>query len=892
MPNFASRMMSQVLAATSLLVLVPLRGAAPPADCGARAVAKVADIALDSLDGIGPVSGLQCSGLLEDQPCCRSMSAQRVLAWLQMASSHDKEQLQNLQSAMANGLGVLEEAEKQDQGCRDLTKAMLEPRLSALQAMKQSAEEIIDLVGHLVVSSLCSFCYPEAANANKEDLVTRQDGPVARQILTQLLTIQDIQEKLSESDRNIVDADPERRCVPEYLNVLATGIKVEEKGGLMDAVIRMRTWPMQRRLGSIRLARDAIEQDAFEQDFFEWGERLLQAALSPAARLAHQLSLVSLAQDKRYHWSTGHPVGRMLWGSAPQDGRGLEDSGSESSADAALERQGVRLLVDQPKNPRNLSRAPDEADTSEDPDSKFGMVVLISNQTAVNTVEGLLTRLQGQRLLLFEDTCGNAMEALGSNCHDGGEGQRKCLAPVHAGRIAVSVKESLAAEARPHVAWRRHSTTRSVAHSVWEVAKTLWGSDSSVWIADFRPAEACPADVVPLSEAVASVPGGKLNLVKDPETMLDLKAEIEGDRKIEKKVRFADTSAAWPHNTPLASRLSSYVEFHRRGLKFLAKDGLDERGAPIGVLVYSCQPAAQCGGHGDRLNGMITAFLLAVLTSRVFLIDSESPLPLELLLEPRAIDWRVQGGVMATAGIRHFSYHDKRQNFEADLETISRYPDQVLVVNTNYRLIRSLFEAPALQKQAQALGLPSQAPPFLAAEVFDVLFAPALVLRQELHRIRDELAPLKNGRFVAIHLRTGEVAYDPARHGSDDLEMFLECARQAERDMGLPPGPETPWLLATDSARVAEAARELPEALSGKLRIPGAKGRVHIDRSELSETIEGAAANYAEWMLFGRAGAVILSRSYFGETAAEVGRARFAYFAPGGGCVRTELSTS
>ena len=28
--------------------------------------------------------------------------------------------------------------------------------------------------------------------------------------------------------------------------------------------------------------------------------------------------------------------------------------------------------------------------------------------------------------------------------------------------------------------------------------------------------------------------------------------------------------------------------------------------------VYSCQPYAQCGGHGDRLNGIITVFLLAV----------------------------------------------------------------------------------------------------------------------------------------------------------------------------------------------------------------------------------------------------------------------------------------
>lgn len=66
---------------------------------------------------------------------------------------------------------------------------------------------------------------------------------------------------------------------------------------------------------------------------------------------------------------------------------------------------------------------------------------------------------------------------------------------------------------------------------------------------------------------------------------------------------------------------------------------------------------------------------------------------------------------------------------------------------------------------------------------------------------------------------------------------------------------------------------------------------MHIDRSELPETLRGLLANYAEWLLFGRAKAVVLSRSYFGETAAELGRQRHAYFAPGG-CVRTELSSS
>eukprot|EP00913_Durusdinium_trenchii_P035752 g33454.t1 len=79
---------------------------------------------------------------------------------------------------------------------------------------------------------------------------------------------------------------------------------------------------------------------------------------------------------------------------------------------------------------------------------------------------------------------------------------------------------------------------------------------------------------------------------------------------------------------------------HQEAVKRFDQEGLQASGAR--VLVYSCQPFAQCGGHGDRLNGIITVFLLAVLTGRVFLIDSESPLPLQLLLQPRDVDWRVR----------------------------------------------------------------------------------------------------------------------------------------------------------------------------------------------------------------------------------------------------------
>ncbi|CAE7626796.1 unnamed protein product, partial [Symbiodinium pilosum] len=206
--------------------------------------------------------------------------------------------------------------------------------------------------------------------------------------------------------------------------------------------------------------------------------------------------------------------------------------------------------------------------------------------------------------------------------------------------------------------------------------------------------------------------------------------------------------SSFPPRTPLAVRISKYVAFHQlSAAKLRERLSEQEQGSKhqdngkVKMLVYSCQPFAQCGGHGDRLNGIITAFLLAVLTGRAFFIDSESPLPLQLLLQPRGIDWRVYGGLQATAGLRHISYHDKRWQFEADLGKLTSFEEEVLVINMNYRMIRSLFEAPALSKASRKLGLPGSAPPFLAAEIFDVLFAPTQLLRQEVHSLRTERAP-------------------------------------------------------------------------------------------------------------------------------------------------------
>ncbi len=43
------------------------------------------------------------------------------------------------------------------------------------------------------------------------------------------------------------------------------------------------------------------------------------------------------------------------------------------------------------------------------------------------------------------------------------------------------------------------------------------------------------------------------------------------------------------------------------------------------VLIYTCNKAQLCGGLGDRLKGLVSTFVLALLTDSEFMVDWEEP---------------------------------------------------------------------------------------------------------------------------------------------------------------------------------------------------------------------------------------------------------------------------
>eukprot|EP00438_Fugacium_kawagutii_P009323 Skav234541 [mRNA] locus=scaffold2556:199209:216865:- [translate_table: standard] len=242
-------------------------------------------------------------------------------------------------------------------------------------------------------------------------------------------------------------------------------------------------------------------------------------------------------------------------------------------------------------------------------------------------------------------------------------------------------------------------------------------------------------------------------------------------------------------------------------------------------------------------------------------------------------------------------YLDDRVSFQEDLTWLVEDSSQILQLSMNHRELQAILEHPLLKRQAEAYGLKQW--PHLVARLWDVLFQPTPLLQTRLLEAVEDLGlsghqlPWRTlgsrAGHLALHFRAGNESgrlwWDPSRHTLDTLPEFLRCAAVVEKEIGLP--SNTPWFLSSDtfSAMELQEVKELHER--GKLvLLDGERGErtwhlAHVDRSHANLGLQGFVDSYVAYLLLASAQAVVLSRSFFGETAAEIGAVPHVYFAEG-----------
>ncbi|CEL95529.1 unnamed protein product [Vitrella brassicaformis CCMP3155] len=352
---------------------------------------------------------------------------------------------------------------------------------------------------------------------------------------------------------------------------------------------------------------------------------------------------------------------------------------------------------------------------------------------------------------------------------------------------------------------------------------------------------------------------------------------------------------------PLDVLLADYAARHSRFVGTVRAAGRTAEGDgaykwPAGeahtkALVYTCTSVAQCGGNGDRLNGIIQTFLLAVLSGRLFFLHHRTPIMWSRLWVPNRVDWRVAGGAVWADPSRHNGIDDVHTLLD-DLHHLVGEEAPTAIVMTNMRRAHAVLTHPTLRSRAAALGLLSL--PHLAHHVFHYLFRPSPFLLEQVARARSRTFANPERPYIGLHFRAGDQSpeqwKDPPRHRLDQIGAFLRCAAHIESDLGLP--ADTQWFLSADTWSVLNVTEVSGLRTSGKLVVHEGSGQlVHIDRSSLQTAALGAVDAFVNQQLLAAAVALVASRSYFGETAAEViGGVRHVYYWHG--CFRIDLTAS
>ncbi len=111
-------------------------------------------------------------------------------------------------------------------------------------------------------------------------------------------------------------------------------------------------------------------------------------------------------------------------------------------------------------------------------------------------------------------------------------------------------------------------------------------------------------------------------------------------------------------------------------------------------LVYVCHPFNLCGGHGDRTNGMLMAFLLGLFTERTVYFDADNPLPLQMLLQPAEHDWRI-AHTAELASLTSAGYYQLDERWlHRDFELLLNEPAETILVQVNLREFPSILNFP------------------------------------------------------------------------------------------------------------------------------------------------------------------------------------------------------
>ncbi len=288
----------------------------------------------------------------------------------------------------------------------------------------------------------------------------------------------------------------------------------------------------------------------------------------------------------------------------------------------------------------------------------------------------------------------------------------------------------------------------------------------------------------------------------------------------------------------------------------------------VKAVVWRCQGI--CGGLGDRLRGIMTSFMLALVTKRGFFIDSDTPVPLHKYfhLANPTLHWKFDLALTTNKSVleeTNDAFPSIGEYASADLSRYEGY--DVLIQSNNFWQPLRILQNPGLNS-LRALRLYEEQT--LAGCLLNYLLVPSNKLRQELAMMRSKLMT-NDSEILAVQVRTGDSQHKNFTVLDALLDRFQMCVQ------GIQSSSDKKYrlFLTTDSEVFAEKFAVLN---SDVLSFPGQVFHVDGDFGTPNSVHDAFTKVLLDHIMLSQAHQLIISRSGFAELAAV--RGFKAYYTP------------
>ncbi|XP_069138495.1 uncharacterized protein [Argopecten irradians] len=287
-----------------------------------------------------------------------------------------------------------------------------------------------------------------------------------------------------------------------------------------------------------------------------------------------------------------------------------------------------------------------------------------------------------------------------------------------------------------------------------------------------------------------------------------------------------------------------------------------------GYLVYDCSYKwpGSCGGWSDRISGILSTSILAILSNRKFLINFDNPCPLENFFEPKSYDWRYNSKLLKNKTSHRYhlkDYSGKKimkvlttANSTKQIKDFFNLTSEVIFVRINWDMTPEFRKFLHVEKYVPWITQLHYAD--IYRYIFDLFFQPKPYL---IIAINNVLKNKQTKTSFCAHVRIGRsstLPKDNVRTKAENVHVILDFIKSIDKS-------KHDLFLATDSD---DLQRQFMANYSKNfiLKVPG---RItHIDQTRTGNICDGFQKQLLDFLLLTRCDKLVVCESGFSMMAA------------------------